>query len=312
MAKANTYPSRTLVSVYGEDASGNFGKGAGVKTVNGTSQYLYNPYAAQLWELSSGTVAAPVTAVGPLLKISKTEFMDAAVAANKADNESNAAMAVYSIGNPGSEIQTNAGLFAAKGSPVGTDVVGLWTTGLVNGSGDGIGTGAYIEGRRDTTTGKIMGAEVRVTNQTVTALTYQSTGFSSSALWLTAGGTANTAAGVAIGPVNGQKFEVGFAATTSSIASQTFRDDSSSVTSVDINGSHTDGIDLTGGTFSGTQLKATGLTVSPTGSLQITPRASVSLSSNGRLELEATNNTTITIKYRGSDGTTRSLAWTLS
>lgn len=286
--------------------------GSGVKTQRGTSQFLYNSYAAQLWDLSYGTAAAPVTTIGPVFKISKTEFLDDALAVNKADNESNAALAVYSVGNPGSEIQTNAGLFAAKGSPTGTDVVGLWTTGLVNGSGNGIGTGAYIEGRRDTTTGKMMGAEVRVTNQTAVPVAYNQTGFNSSALWLTAGGTANSPVGVALGPVNGQKFDVGFAATTSSVASQTFRDDSSSVTSVDINGAHTDGIDLTGGTFSGAQLKATGLTISPTGSIQITPRASVAIATNGVLEFEATSNTTLTIKYRGSDGTTRSVALALS
>ena len=42
------------------------------------------------------------------------------------------------------------------------------------------------------------------------------------------------------------------------------------------------------------------------------PSASVTLATNGDLAFEATSNTTLTIRYRGSDGTTRSAAITLA
>jgi hypothetical protein len=44
----------------------------------------------------------------------------------------------------------------------------------------------------------------------------------------------------------------------------------------------------------------------------ITPAASVSLGTNGDLGIEATSNTSLTFRYRGSDGTTRSASLTLS
>lgn len=42
------------------------------------------------------------------------------------------------------------------------------------------------------------------------------------------------------------------------------------------------------------------------------PPASVTLTANGQLGFQATSNTTLTIKYRGSDGVTRSVALTLT
>jgi hypothetical protein len=67
----------------------------------------------------------------------------------------------------------------------------------------------------------------------------------------------------------------------------------------------------TGGIFT---LTATGLGTGLTGNLlKITapillPSSSVTLATNGDLAFEATSNTTLTIRYRGSDGTTRSAA----
>ncbi len=52
-------------------------------------------------------------------------------------------------------------------------------------------------------------------------------------------------------------FDVGFAAILG-VKSAAFRDDTNAVTSYVINGSHTDGIDLSGGTYSGSQIKLKG------------------------------------------------------
>lgn len=48
------------------------------------------------------------------------------------------------------------------------------------------------------------------------------------------------------------------------------------------------------------------------GPIKESPAASVTLSTNGQLAFEATSNTSLTVKYRGSDGTTRSVVLTLA
>lgn len=48
------------------------------------------------------------------------------------------------------------------------------------------------------------------------------------------------------------------------------------------------------------------------GNVVSTPASSITLGANGELAIEATSNTSLTVKYRGSDGTTRSTTLTLS
>lgn len=48
------------------------------------------------------------------------------------------------------------------------------------------------------------------------------------------------------------------------------------------------------------------------GRLTMTPNSSVTLSTNGQMEIQTTSNTSLTFKYRGSDGVTRSASLTLS
>jgi hypothetical protein len=220
-------------------------------TRNGTSQFQFNHWPAQYWELSQGTTSLPNTSAGPLFKISRTESVNnASCNRNKVDNECNAALAVYSVGDAKSSMQTNALLAAAKGSPIGTDVVAASFLGNITGSGTGIGTGAYIEGRRSTSTGKVLGAEIRAANITNVAGIYASRGFGDGgALWLSAASkdpSATVGFGVALGHVSGAQFTTGFAATSGTVSDTTFRDDSSATTSISVNGKHKTGIDLSG------------------------------------------------------------------
>jgi hypothetical protein len=75
------------------------------------------------------------------------------------------------------------------------------------------------------------------------------------------------------------------------------------------NGRRLDITSTTAGIFT---LTATGNGTGATGNLLkltqpiLLPATSVSLATNGDLAFEATSNTTLTIRYRGSDGTTRS------
>jgi hypothetical protein len=81
------------------------------------------------------------------------------------------------------------------------------------------------------------------------------------------------------------------------------------------NGRRLDITSTTGGIFT---LTATGNGTGASGNiLKLTapvliPAASVTLATNGDLAFEATSNTSLTIRYRGTDGTTRSASLTLS
>src|SRR6185295_13521110 len=69
-------------------------------TQDGTSQFQFNSWPAQYWELSQGTASMPNRSAGPLFKISRTESVDRATCkGNNVDNECNAALAVYSFGS---------------------------------------------------------------------------------------------------------------------------------------------------------------------------------------------------------------------
>jgi hypothetical protein len=227
-------------------AAGDAMQATQVLTQHGTSQSMFVNYNAQLWELSEGQAKVPVTKPGPLFKISRTESLNsAACGANSVDNECNAALAVYAIGTPASGMQSNAVYGGAKTGSAHDGVAGVFI-GDASGAATGIGTGTYIEGRRDAAGAKLVGAEIRANNQSGVAGTYYPGGFSpTGALWLTASG-ANSGVGAALGAVKGVKFETGFAATAGSVATTTISDDSSSTQSIQINGAHTYGVDASG------------------------------------------------------------------
>lgn len=188
---------------------------------NGTSQFVFNSWASQLWELSQGSSGSPVTNAGPLFKISRTEQVSAATCnGNPVDGECNAALAVYSIGSSSDGMQTTAAYLGAQGAGA-RDNVAISTLGRTVGAGSGIGTGAYLEGRRDVNTGNNLGAEVRSNNNTATAELFNQNGFNSGGLWVTASGLAKSACGTCIGNA-GQSFDVGFGVTGSAALTWAF------------------------------------------------------------------------------------------
>jgi hypothetical protein len=81
------------------------------------------------------------------------------------------------------------------------------------------------------------------------------------------------------------------------------------------NGRRLDITSTTGGIFT---LTATGNGTGASGNLLkltqpiLLPASSVTLATNGDLAFEATSNTSLTIRYRGTDGTTRSASLTLA
>jgi hypothetical protein len=168
-------------------------------------------------------------------------------------NEYNAAVAVQAKGLPGSLAQTNAVMLTADGAPSGTDVCALGASGRVTG-GNGTGFGAYLQGRRDVSTGRAIGAEIRAQNEGGTDGSFASTGGDTVGAWVTTASSAgkNNAEGVAVASGDGtSKWLTGFHATAASCVNEAFRDDSNSAASMRVTGSHTFGVDLAGGTFTG-------------------------------------------------------------
>ncbi len=238
----------------------------GVVTVNDdqgeeiTTQGGTHP--AQRWEMQSGTFASPNVLGGPLFKISKVQNLTTANnGGNHSANEWNAGIAVSVDAAATNEVQAVAGFFAAVSRSTVTaqndDANAVQGVGMITGSGTGYGIGGYFEGWRNTNTGKTNGLEVRSANYTATAGTYSSSGPSDTmGLWITGSGDSDSAVACAIGKLGTPRlFKVGFAAIAGTVVDQTFRDDSSAITSIDINGSHTDGLDTTGATFSGRAIK---------------------------------------------------------
>lgn len=72
------------------------------------------------------------------------------------------------------------------------------------------------------------------------------------------------------------------------------------------------GIDLSAGTYSSNAIKSTGFTVSPAGAVSMRPAASATPAANGDLVFEATSNTSVKVKLKGSDGVVRSATLTLA
>jgi hypothetical protein len=218
--------------------------------LQGTSQYMFNSWAPRLWQLADGTSLNPVTTSGATFKISRTEAVASSTCNyNNVDNECNAALLVESNSAAtaaSSSMQTAAVVGLATGQPIGTDVVGITGEGDLIGAGTGIGTGAYFEGRRDTSTGSALGAEVRVENNTNTPGSYNPNGFSNTqGLWITTSSSPSpepSSGGIDFGGIGGSQFITGIGFTAGSVATTTIRDDTSSVTSLEVNGTHTYGL----------------------------------------------------------------------
>ena len=218
-----------------------------LSTLLGTSQYVFNPWSSRLWEIADGTEVSPVSTAGPTFKISRTEAVASTTCnSNNADNECNAALSVISIGLPSTTQQTNAIQAMAQASSIGTDVLGINAVARVTGSGTGNAIGGFFSGRRDTSTGNANGVEINVSNMTNTDGTYNSAGISDTqGIWvshLSANGR-NSGAGLSFGVFPGSgKFLTGIGFTSGSVASTSIRDDSSSDTSIAINGTHTNAL----------------------------------------------------------------------
>jgi hypothetical protein len=214
----------------------------------GDAVTMYNATTAQRLGLRIGTAAAPDAVVQPTVKVERT--MQVASSGFSGDGVEPCS-AIIGIGsgtatNDGQVVGV-AGLAKSASTTVtstgGDDACGLYGAGRITGSGTGTGMGAFFNGRRDTDTGRALGLEVACDNQTATAESYLSTGFTDCAgIWLRANGTARAGVGLAIGNPANVQFDVGIGFTSQGtggpVLTNSIRVDDSSTTSILINGTH--------------------------------------------------------------------------
>ncbi len=222
---------------------------------------------AQRLAVKKGVTASPDTSVNPLIKVErKLSIAQGAIAGDGATQL--AGIFSYVFGDAANQVQPVGiyGLASNRGTTPGVgsaqpDAVGLYGLARIINSGVGTAVGGFFNGRRETATGNACGVEVACDNETATAGTYDPANFpTTSGIWIHAV-SSNCSVGIAIGNPSAAKFDVGLGflsqGTGGPIISASIRDDSSAVTVLDINGSHTDILDTQGATISGKLFKIT-------------------------------------------------------
>lgn len=239
-----------------------------------------NPYSgsfsstateASLLRIRQGTLVEPSTSLVPLAKVERvvlatdTALLAEGVGETSTASDNMAALVSVCQAVDGSHASP-VGLFGSginygqSNSDVlgGTRVDAAGVSGIGYAAGPGVGTGGFFEGKTTHAGGYVTGVNALAANYSGSDFSYGSSGFSSCGLWINAGGTADSAAGIIVSNPLGRQFEYGIAFTaqvaggkTGAIKIATLRDDSHSPTVFDVNGSHTNGLDMTDATFSG-------------------------------------------------------------
>ncbi len=222
----------------------------------GDAVQMYNTTTAQELGIRIGTTASPDQNTNPGLKVERIlSITDAIATANSINGdgvEAYSAIVGIAKGVSGTEVQpvgvSGFGLNDSTSNPGGggeNDALGVYGVGRITGSGTGAGIGGFFLGRRDNDTGKYTGAEIDAANYGTLATTYNTTGYSPTAIWSNALGNANTAAAHLISNAFGRQFQVGLGFTGQNtggfiggIASSSIQDDSTSERSILINGTH--------------------------------------------------------------------------
>lgn len=214
----------------------------------GTTQNLYTATTGALVNAAVGTVASPDTATNPATKISRLLSVTGSISSPADQLNAGQFITVGDANNrnqvEGITAEAQNSAVASDTAGIGPDAVGVYAVGRVTGTGaTGRGTGAYVEGRADVTTGFTMGVEVRSNNNSGSANTFSSSGASTSqGLWLTAQGSKSGAA-ISIGGVSNTQWDAGIVITSvgssGPVATASIADYSSSTTSIAINGTHT-------------------------------------------------------------------------
>jgi hypothetical protein len=203
--------------------------------------------------VKKGTAAAPDTTLHPLLKVERLiDISDDVITGDGV--EQCASIVGITVGTSDCEVQPVGGAFFAKCSSAdaGDQVLGapdacaIYGVGYITGSGTGSGIGAYLQGRSDSADGKVAALEIQTYNGTGADHAVNTTGYNrEQAIWINANGAHRSACGIAFANAMGKQFETGIFfnaqvnnALTGGISAASIRDDSTSATSLAINGTH--------------------------------------------------------------------------
>jgi len=221
---------------------------------------------ATLAKFYAGSSGTPVTTETPTVSISRYD--------NSYITGSNypSALLVETVGNNtvagfGLAPQ-NAASFRATQNGAG-DVLGVGVEVFGNSGGGYYAYGYYFAVHTATVGRAAYGIEGAMWNNAIsTPYAKGATSVYFAAANFLAAGNYDTTAGIYFSRGGfSRKFDAGLVGGIDSIASALVWDDSSAVTSYKDTGTHTDGIDLTQATYSGSAIKSTGFSVSPTGVL---------------------------------------------
>jgi hypothetical protein len=248
------------------------GTGEKVNPLVGSGEAPGSATEASLLRIREGTLAEPSTSLVPLAKVERVVLatdtaLQAAGVGNTSDAADNMAALVSVCQAVDGSHARAVGLFGSainytqSSSAVlaGTFPAALGVLGIGHATGPGVsGQGGYFLGKTYHTYGHTVGATVETANFSGRNVPYAARGWSSCALWVSATGTNDTPAGIIVANPVGCQFEYGIAfnsqfqgGKTGGIKFASIIDDSHSPTVFDINGSHVNGLDMTGATFSG-------------------------------------------------------------
>lgn len=209
--------------------------------------------SALRWQMDTGSLGSPVTLGQPNIKVSRVENISSGTMPNPSDSPRCAAIYANVINLVTSTPQAVAvaGEVYGGGTTSGSDLCALWGVALAGNTGaTGVAMGAYLEGRRDVNTAYAFGAEITAFNNTATNGTYLTDQASRTVgIWLPSRGLSGSdnACGIQIGSLSGSQFKVGIGINSDAVADASFRDDSSSATSILVNGSHSSSISVEAG-----------------------------------------------------------------
>jgi len=248
---------------------------------------------ATLAQFYSGQSANPVTDKLPTVSISRYDS-----AAIDTAGSYNSALLVDVIGNQGNP---GGGLFPQASGIVSRvvqngfgDALGMGVEVVGNGGGGRFAYGYFFNVWAKVAEQAAFGVEGLIVNDTADLPFSSGNSVYLAAANLGAAGSWNTTAGVYFTSIFGKKFDVGVLFGAGSIQQASIFDDSNSVTILKAYGSHTDGIDLTHGTFSGSPFKSTGFSVSNVGAVTAlsltTPVVYGGTAANSALILKSTTN----------------------
>lgn len=236
---------------------------------SGTAYLVVSQGAAPVAFTYTGKTATSLTGCSAHAATTSASLVaDFPIVGDGAEQLAGLSVQVYGVDHSG--VQPVAGAFGAfsdstspagaSGQTVSPDACAVYGVGEVRAGGTGVAMGGCFVARRiDTAAYALTAQQVFVKNSSSADQAYNPTGVSDCAFWINSNGTKNAGAALIIRN-SGAKFDVGIAFQANSINSAAFRDDSSSATSIVINGSHSGyGIDLAGATITGAAIRVANL-----------------------------------------------------